>query len=146
MTTISTDGRSRIMRGVRSRDTKPELLLRRALGAHGMSGYRVHAAHLPGRPDVCFTRWKVAVFVDGCFWHSCPTCRLTPASNQDYWQPKLERNQRRDALVAQQLEGLGYQVVRIWEHELHADMDQCVARVEAALEHRRRGPEAARHD
>lgn len=137
MANISAAGRSRIMRGVRSRDTRLELDLRSALRAQGITGYRVHTT-LPGKPDICFTRWRVAVFVDGCFWHACPTCSLTPATNGSYWGPKLERNRERDLRVTRQLEEGGYVVVRLWEHDLRADMASCVALVRDALEERRR--------
>lgn len=116
----------------RSRDTTPEVALRRALHARGRR-FRVDAP-LPGMPrrraDLLFTRAKVAVFVDGCFWHSCPTHRTEPATNAEWWARKLARNVERDAETDSHLRALGWTVVRIWEHE---SVPTGVALVEAAL-------------
>jgi DNA mismatch endonuclease (patch repair protein) len=100
----------------RRRDTAPELALRRALHALGLR-YRVHLAGLPGRPDVVLTRARVAVFVDGCFWHRCPEHGVPPRSNAEWWRDKLARNVERDREVDHQLQRLGWEVVRVWEHE-----------------------------
>jgi DNA mismatch endonuclease (patch repair protein) len=109
------------MKGNRRSDTKPELVLRSALHAQGLrfrkdfllrtsAGSRVKA-------DIVFTRRRVAVFVDGCFWHGCPTHGHTPKANSHYWVPKLARNRERDARVTAALEADGWKVLRIWEHE-----------------------------
>jgi DNA mismatch endonuclease (patch repair protein) len=112
---------SSTMRGNRRRDTKPEFTLRSALHRSGLR-YRVdHPIKLDGRrpvrPDIVFTRALVAVFVDGCFWHACPTHGTAPRSNPDYWLPKLARNVARDREVDAALRKQGWTVVRIWEHE-----------------------------
>lgn len=108
------------------RDTSPELLLRRALHRRGLR-YRVDAA-LPGLPrrraDVLFTRARLAVFVDGCFWHACPEHTTLPASNRKWWQEKLDRNVARDRDTDERLEAAGWTVLRFWEH---ADMDAAAA-------------------
>jgi len=106
-----------------SRDTTPELALRRALHAIGRR-YRVEVriAGLPRRTiDVAFPRQKVAVFVDGCFWHQCPIHGHVPHTNVDWWQTKLDLNARRDADTTARLTALGWTVVRIWEHERIGD-------------------------
>lgn len=108
------------MQANRRRDTKPELLLRSALHRAGFR-YRCDLRiDLPGgrvRPDIVFTRRKVAVFVDGCFWHCCPEHGSQPAVNQGYWSPKLAGNVARDARNTKLLSDAGWVVVRIWEHE-----------------------------
>lgn len=103
----------------RRRDTKPELALRRLLHAAGLR-YRVDRAPLPGlrrRADVVFTRAHVAVYVDGCFWHSCPVHATHPRNNAQWWADKLAANVARDRDTDRRLEEAGWTVVRIWEHE-----------------------------
>lgn len=116
------------MLGNRRRDTRPELELRRRLHAQGLR-FRVDYP-LPfdrrRRADIAFTRVQLAVFVDGCFWHSCPAHATVPRSNADYWVPKLARNQVRDAETNRRLQEEGWAVLRFWEHE---DPDDTAARV-----------------
>ena len=120
---------SRRMSLQRTRDTAPELQLRRKLHRKGMR-YRVDAP-LPGLPrrraDILYTQAKVAVFVDGCFWHSCPEHGTTPATNQPWWIAKLERNAARDRDTSARLLSLGWTPLRVWEHE---DMDAVSSRIE----------------
>jgi DNA mismatch endonuclease (patch repair protein) len=111
-------GVTRSMRANRSRDTKPELALRKILHSRGLR-YRVDHAPMPGlrrRADVVFTRLRIAVFVDGCFWHGCPEHATVPRSNADYWVPKLQRNIERDRETDTVLLSHGWSVIRIWEH------------------------------
>lgn len=123
---------SRRMARQRTRDTEPEMLLRRALHRRGLR-YRVDAA-LPGLPrrraDVLFSRAKVAVFVDGCFWHGCPEHKTAPTSNGEWWAAKLARNVERDRETDAHLRSLGWTVLRIWEHEdieyVATDIEQVV--------------------
>jgi DNA mismatch endonuclease (patch repair protein) len=100
------------------RDTKPELALRRAVWRLGLR-YRVDIAPIPGRrrADLVFTRAKVAVYVDGCFWHSCPTHATVPKANREWWVEKLETNVRRDRDTDSRLAAAGWTVIRVWEHE-----------------------------
>jgi len=103
----------------RARDTAPELALRRLLHARGLR-YRVDVAPLPGlrrRADVVFTRARLAVFVDGCFWHRCPLHGTSPRSNAGWWRDKLDRNVQRDRDTDRALSEAGWQVLRVWEHE-----------------------------
>ena len=125
--------RSEQMSRIRSRDTRPEMLLRRALWSAGLR-YRVHGPGLPGRPDVVFPGRKVVVFVDGCFWHGCPLHYRTPPSPGPYWSAKLARNVGRDARDTAALETAGWRVVRVWEHEVREPLDAVVGRVRIALE------------
>jgi DNA mismatch endonuclease, patch repair protein len=97
-------------------DTGPELALRSALHRRGLR-FRVNDRSLPGRPDIVLTRARVAVFVDGCFWHACPEHGVLPESNRDWWRAKLERNVERDREKDAALEELGWLTVHVWEHE-----------------------------
>lgn len=121
------------MRGNRRADTSPEVALRQRLHADGLrfrKDYPVVTRGARTRADVVFPRQRVAVFLDGCFWHGCPEhCRM-PARNAEYWQAKIARNRARDNLVATALTEEGWHVVRIWEHE---PPDQATSRVRAAL-------------
>lgn len=115
----SSVGRRRNMQANRSRDTGPELAVRSLLHARGLR-YRVHSAPLTGvrrRADIVFTRLKLAVFIDGCFWHACPMHSRPVAVNSDYWSPKLVRNQERDRETDALLVRHGWTPLRFWEHE-----------------------------
>ena len=107
------------MKANRRTDTKPELALRAALHAMGYRYRKDFRLDLPlrrVRPDVAFTRRKVAVFIDGCFWHACPEHGSKPKSNEWYWSPKLARNVERDRAADEALAQAGWTVVRLWEH------------------------------
>ncbi|WP_438938466.1 very short patch repair endonuclease [Amycolatopsis orientalis] len=129
-------GRSRNMKANRRSDTKPEVALRRALHRLGFRYRKDHRLDLPAgvrvRPDIVFTRRKVAVFVDGCFWHVCPEHGREPTRNEWYWTPKLRRNIERDRLADAALGEAGWRVVRIWEHE---DVQSAVGKVREVVEH-----------
>jgi DNA mismatch endonuclease (patch repair protein) len=107
---------SRQMSRMPRRDTQPELALRRELHRRGLR-YRVAPSGLPGRPDIVFGRAKVAVFVDGCFWHRCPEHAVAPKNNAAWWSQKLDRNVQRDREKDVALVDLGWTVLHIWEHE-----------------------------
>lgn len=121
------------MRRIRRRDTKPELLLRRLLHKLGYR-YRVDVRELPGRPDMVFTKRKLAVFVHGCFWHQHPDCLQAslPKTNQAYWIPKLRANVIRDARHVSELRQRGFQIVTLWECEIENSPDLAAADVQAA--------------
>jgi DNA mismatch endonuclease, patch repair protein len=129
---LSRETRSRVMARIRSRDTSPELALRRALHAAGVRGWRCHAKQLPGKPDVAFTRWKVAVFVDGCFWHGHPGF-FTPGKSGPYWDAKIARTKERDAQANAALAALGWTVLRLWDFEIEQDIARSVVRVQELL-------------
>jgi len=127
--------RSETMRRVKGRDTSCELKLRRELHARGLR-FRLQAKDLPGKPDVVFRRARVAVFVDGAFWHGHPErCRL-PATNRAYWEAKIERNRRRDERVTGELRVMGWRPVRLWDFEVEASPARCAARVERVVRNR----------
>lgn len=124
--------RKRVMTSIHSSDTKPELLLRRSLWAHGLryrKSYRVEGV----RVDIAFPGRKLAIFVDGCFWHGCPDHYREPPRNKEYWQPKVERNRARDLRNTKALESAGWTVLRVWEHEILEDLNRTAARARAAL-------------
>lgn len=122
-----------VMKGNRSRDTRPEVRLRSALHRRGLRFRKDYAVRLPDRNvkvDVAFTRDRVAVFVDGCFWHGCPEHGHRPRKNTHYWGPKLDRNRARDVAVTRGLESAGWRVLRLWEH---IPVEEAAAVVQAAL-------------
>lgn len=88
-----------------------------ALIREGIDGWEKHPADVPGRPDFYFRRYRLAVFVDGCFWHACPRCGRIPKSNPEFWSRKIDDNRRRDDRTRRRLRQQGYHVMRIWEHE-----------------------------
>ena len=139
MDKITQEKRSANMSRIRSTGSTVELALRRALRSAGIRGYRVNPTTVVGRPDVVFTRWRVAVFVDGCFWHACPACFVPPSSNTDYWDAKIARNRARDSAVTAQLENAGWRVVRLWEHEVREDADEAAMRIHAVLKQTQEG-------
>ena len=124
---MTREQRGRCMSRIRGRDTKPELMLRRALWQGGLR-YRLHC-RLPGRPDIVFPARRIAVFVDGCFWHQCPEHATLPKNNRAFWQAKLEGNRRRDAEVNALLRAEGWTVLRIWEHEIRRNASHVAERI-----------------
>lgn len=122
--------RSRIMATVRSRNNKStELRLRSALISSKIRGWRCQGAGLPGTPDFVFPKHKLAVFVDGCFWHGCSRCYRRPKSNRRYWDAKLKKNVRRDRVKRRQLSALGWRVMHFWEHQVLSSTSACVAAI-----------------
>lgn len=108
-----------VMQANRSKNTKPELLVRQKLREAGLPGYRLHWKKAPGKPDVCYPGRKVAVFVNGCYWHRCPHCALPmPKSNVEFWQQKFARNRARDARDQRMLVEQGWKVLVVWECRL----------------------------
>lgn len=110
--------RSQVMSQIRSHGNKEtELRLIEILRASKITGWR-RKQRLIGKPDFVFRKQRLAVFVDGCFWHGCPRCYKRPSSNQEFWDAKIARNRKRDRIVARELRMGGWQVIRIWHHEL----------------------------
>lgn len=119
------------MQGNKRRDTKPELLVRQRLRAAELTGYRLDWAKAPGRPDIAFPGRKVAIFVNGCYWHRCPHCSPSvPRKNVEFWEAKFRRNVERDKRALAELEELGWLAITIWECELRRDrIDETMERV-----------------
>lgn len=109
--------RSYNMSMIRGKNTLPELFVRKAITEKGIRGYRLHYK-LPGRPDIVFPRKKIAIFIDGCFWHKCPECFIKPETNRGFWNKKINSNIKRDDIVNSELKEKGWKIIRIWEHEL----------------------------
>ena len=136
MDRVTKEQRSRIMSSIRGKDTKPEMRLRRALHAEGLR-YRIRK-QLPGRPDIVFGPARLAVFVQGCWWHRCPKHFRMPESNVDFWRAKFDRNVERDRQVATKLRRMGWSVLHIWEHDVNGNLEASVRRVKASRRRRLR--------
>ena len=119
MDKLSPARRSANMRSIRSKDTKPELAVRRQLRSEGLVGYRLHRKDLPGRPDIAFIGMRKAIFVHGCFWHGhdCREGARRPRTRHEYWLPKIAGNRSRDERHRDELAAAGWKVMTVWECE-----------------------------
>lgn len=131
---LSQKQRSYCMSRIRSKNTSPEVMLRKCIFRMGLR-YRVKTS-LIGKPDIVFTKKRVVVFIDGCFWHGCPLHSKSPSTNIEYWSKKLSRNIERDGLVTSELIAQGWYVLRIWEHEIKINIEQCVQKIQDILSER----------
>lgn len=127
---LSREKRSKVMASIHGKDTKPELILWEQFDHRRIRRYPPVA----GRPDFGNISRKVAIFVDGCFWHGCPVCYKTPATRVEYWSNKLKRNIEHDAKVNKLLCDSGFKVIRLWEHEVLGDLPSCVSKVYEVLD------------
>ena len=119
MDSVSPEVRSRVMATVQSRRNRStEWRVRAALIGAGVKGWKLNAGDILGKPDFVFPVERVAVFVDGCFWHGCSRCKRVPSSNVAYWKSKIQRNRARDRAISRNLRRQGWQVIRVWEHQL----------------------------
>ena len=135
MDNVDAATRSRTMAAIRSAGTRStETRLRAFLVAQRFRGWRCQALELPGKPDFVFDKERVAIFVDGCFWHGCPQCFRMPKTNETYWRRKISRNIERDRQVSEELAALGWQVVRIWEHEIQQEPLRVIQHIRKDLE------------
>lgn len=119
--------RSRCMARIRSKNTGPELTLRKELWRLGLR-YRLHH-NVFGKPDLVFMSARVAVFVDGCFWHGCPSHSSIPKTNPFFWKKKISQNIHRDKKVNERLSSEGWTVLRFWEHEIKRNIEQVICKV-----------------
>ncbi len=107
---------SNVMKANVSKNTEPEMMMREAFSKAGLKGYNLHSENIPGRPDIAFVRKRIAIFVNGCFWHRCPYCKLSlPKTHTDFWKRKFERNKERDKRKRKMLEKDGWKVFEFWE-------------------------------
>ena len=114
----------------KAKNTGPELILRKAMRKQRIIGYRLHKKDIPGRPDISFGPERLAIFINGCFWHRCPTCRLPlPNSNKDFWKDKFKKNKARDKLKIKNLQGLGWKVLNFWECEIEKNTKPLVREI-----------------
>jgi DNA mismatch endonuclease (patch repair protein) len=124
-----TRARSLLMARVRRTGTGPEIVLRSALHRAGYR-YRVNGGvGLPGTPDIVLPKFRLAIFVDGCFWHGCPQHGTVPKSNTEFWTTKILRNQQRDRQALKALRGCGWSVIRVWEHEIKGGINRVIGRI-----------------
>lgn len=121
------------VRGAGNRTT--ERLLRLALVRAGIRKWQVRPKGIKGSPDFLFPSSKLAVFVDGCFWHGCPECGHIPTKHRSFWEAKIQSNRERDLRASSELTSAGYRVVRLWEHELADGIAGCILRLRNCLEH-----------
>ena len=134
MTDVLTEEQRRFnMSRIRGKDTTPELKIRRMLYARGIRGYRVHY-NLPGRPDIAFTKYRIAIFIDGCYWHKCPECFIEPKTRREFWTTKINRNVERDQEINRLLEAEGWLVIRFWEHQVRKDAQSVVDMIDKAIQ------------
>ena len=128
---LTPEQRKRCMSSVKNRNTDIELAFRKALWKAGLR-YRLNSK-ITGKPDLVFIGIKLAVFVDGCYWHGCPEHGQIPKTNELFWRQKISRNIARDATINDSLAAAGWHVLRFWQHEIKRDLGGCVRRVEQAL-------------
>jgi len=127
------------MSRIRGKNTVPERRLRSALWKIGLR-YRSHAKTPVGKPDIVFPRKRIAVFIDGCFWHGCPLHYVRPRTHTDHWEGKLRENVERDRQQTLALETLGWSVIRIWEHEVYEALEEVLSSIRRALGEGRMDP------
>ena len=124
---FSKEVRSHIMSSIRSKDTKVEVIFRKALWKAGYK-YRKNASQYFGKPDLILKKFRLVIFIDSFFWHGCPWHFKAPKSNKKYWVPKIENNKKRDKRVTRYYRRHGWKVLRFWEHKIKKDLDCCVAK------------------
>ena len=130
MDTVSKAKRSKIMAAVKGKGNRStEWKIRSRLISAGISGWSLHNKNLFGTPDFTFEKQKVAVFLDGCFWHGCKSCKNIPTSNRKFWLQKIEQNKKRDRLVNKKLRRMGWKVVRFWEHKIKKNPIGCTEKI-----------------
>jgi len=129
MTDVLTPKQRRLnMSRIRGKNTTPELILRKLLYSKGVRGYRIHYK-LPGKPDIVFIKKRLAIFIDGCFWHKCPIDFKEPKTRTEFWMTKINSNVSRDKVNLALLELEGWTVIRIWEHEIRKNPDNVIEKI-----------------
>jgi len=127
---------SKVMSSNKSKDTGPEMMLRKSLKENGAGGYRLRWK-VPGKPDIAYPGKKIAIFVNGCFWHRCPHCNLPlPKSNTDFWSDKFEKNKERDRIKTALLEEKGWAVITVWECGINSNLKSIVDTILSTLNER----------
>jgi len=125
--------RSENMSRIKGKNTGLEKVFRTSINTAGIKGYKLHA-NVPGKPDLYFPKQKVAVFIDGCFWHGCLQCYSLPSTNRSFWKKKIEGNKLRDKTVHSLLNRQGIKVVRFWGHDLKKHTGHCLEKLEKIIE------------
>src|SRR4030042_4525594 len=124
MDNLTKEQRCLCMSHIKSRNTKVELNFRKYVWGKGFKGYKINSKII-GKPDLYFSKKKIAVFIDGCFWHKCPICFVKPKTKNKYWDVKINNNILRDKKINMELDNKGISVIRFWEHELKKDINKC---------------------
>ena len=124
--------RSYNMSQIKGKDTQPEIKLRKEIFSSGLKGHKIHKK-IAGKPDIVFPKQRIAVFIDGCFWHKCPKCYQEPKTNNKFWSEKINANKRRDKKVNTQLKKDGWTILRFWEHEIKVNSSRCVEKIKNAV-------------
>ena len=132
MDNVSKRKRSNIMKTVRAKDTKLEKRFRKALRALKQK-FTTNDKHLIGKPDIVFSKQKIVIFIDSCFWHGCRFHCRKPKSNKSYWNKKILLNKKRDKIVSAKLKKDGWLVIRFWEHSLRSNIDACIKKVDKGI-------------
>jgi len=117
---LSREKRSKVMASIRGKNTKPEVTIRKILWKKGMR-YRLHNKSVFGTPDISIKKKKIAIFVDGCFWHGCNRCYKEPKTNVEFWRNKIIQNKKRRIKVRRHLKKEGWRILEFWEHEINSD-------------------------
>jgi len=125
---LSKEKRSKVMTSIRGKNTKPELMIRKMLWSRGVR-YRIHDRTVFGSPDVSIKKKKLAIFIDGCFWHGCSTCFKEPKTNVGFWRSKIENNKNRRMIVKKELRKQKWKVVEIWEHDIKNKPDFALGQI-----------------
>jgi DNA mismatch endonuclease, patch repair protein len=129
MTDVLTPAQRKLnMSRIKGKDTSPEIKIRKLLFSKGVRGYRINYK-LTGKPDIVFLGKKVAVFIDGCFWHKCPIHFKEPETRKEFWLEKINRNVERDQMINIELKEAGWKVLRIWEHQVRENPDLVVTKI-----------------
>lgn len=125
---------SKVMSANKAKNTKPEILFRKALWHAGIKGYRLNWEKAPGRPDIAFPGKKIAIFIHGCYWHRCPYCSPSiPKSNAEFWDEKFKKNVARDKKKTNELELQDWKVIVIWECELKKNLGKQIEKIKSIL-------------
>lgn len=127
---------------IHGKNTRPELFIRRGLWKNNLRGYRLWPKNIPGRPDICYTKFKIAIFVNGCFWHRCSKCNPpTPKTHEEFWKLKFENNIARDIQKIELLRNQGWEVIVVWECEIannpELTMSEITDRIERVMDKKR---------
>ena len=126
---------SKVMSANKAKNTKPEITLRKALWSEGHKGYRLNWKKVPGRPDIAYPGKKIAIFVNGCYWHRCPKCNLPlPKTNTDFWKEKFDKNVKRDKKKNDELLSLDWIVLVFWECDIKSDISNSIQKVKKVLD------------
>jgi DNA mismatch endonuclease (patch repair protein) len=116
------------MSQIKSKNTKPEKIIRKLLWQHGIKNYRIHYK-LPGKPDIVFLKNRIAIFIDGCFWHKCPKCFRKPATRTTFWMKKIWNNLNRDRKNEEILKNSKWKIIRVWEHDIKKNPEKTVKKI-----------------